>query len=262
MSVSIEKDGRIALVRFDRGDAINALSHALMGELTEAARSFEDDHETAVVILTGAQAIFTAGMDLKDPAVSGMRDLPLSERTRAADTGARMARAWGDLEPVTIAAIEGVCMGGGVVLAAMCDFRIGTEGNRFATPEVRRGLNMAWNSIPRLVSLVGPQVTRRMVIAGHELSGEEAFADGFVDALAEAGGSLDLARAWAEDMVADCPPVQLRMVKRQIANAAHGFDHALSALDRDQFLLALGSADAAEAASAFKEKRKPRYSGG
>ena len=69
--VSIEKglgpEGRIAVVRFDRGDGINALSPEALRQLTDAARSFEDDSKTSVVVLTGGAKAFTAGFDLKDP---------------------------------------------------------------------------------------------------------------------------------------------------------------------------------------------------
>src|SRR5204862_8189618 len=81
--VKIEKglgpDGRIAVVRFDRGDGINAMSPEAMRQLTDAARSFEDDGETSVVVLTGGAKSFTAGFDLKDPEGQSRKYMDLGE---------------------------------------------------------------------------------------------------------------------------------------------------------------------------------------
>ena len=76
-SITIERglgpEGRVAVVRFDRGDRLNALSQTAMRELRDAARSFEDDHATSAVVLTGTATAFSAGFDLKDPEASAAR---------------------------------------------------------------------------------------------------------------------------------------------------------------------------------------------
>ena len=81
--VNVEKgigpDGRVAVVRFDRGDNINALSHQAMRELRDVPRDFEDDLDTSVVILTGSAKAFSAGFDLKDPESRAREDLPIGE---------------------------------------------------------------------------------------------------------------------------------------------------------------------------------------
>ena len=92
--VKIEKghgpDGRIAVVRFDRGDAINALSPEAMRQLTNAARSFEDDADTSVVVLTGSATSFTAGFDLKDPEGRARKTMDLGTLRRHLKLGPRM----------------------------------------------------------------------------------------------------------------------------------------------------------------------------
>src|SRR5688572_20095566 len=96
--VSIERglgpDGRVALVRFDRGDGINALSPVAMRQLREAARSFEDDIETSVVVLTGNAQAFSAGFDLKDGERKAMAGEGLGALRRSIAIGPRMCRAW------------------------------------------------------------------------------------------------------------------------------------------------------------------------
>ena len=114
--VTIEKSGRIAIVRFDRGVRANPLSLQLMRDLTEAARSFETDTETSAVILTGG-ANFSMGFDLRDQEAAAMRAAPLAKRRMSVATGRRMCQAWADLQPLTISAINGWCVGGGAALA-------------------------------------------------------------------------------------------------------------------------------------------------
>jgi enoyl-CoA hydratase len=115
--VKVEKglgpDGRVAVVRFDRGDNINALSRQAMRELRDTPREFEDDLGTSVIVLTGSAKAFSAGFDLKDPESAACGKLPLGEALSQQRLGPRLCRAWEQLEQVTIAAIEGHCIGGG-----------------------------------------------------------------------------------------------------------------------------------------------------
>src|ERR1019366_9707844 len=104
--VTIEKglgpDGRIAVVRFDRGDGINALSPEALRQLTDAARGFEDDSETSVVVLTGGAKAFTAGFDLKDAEGRSRRAMDLGSLRRHLRLGPRLTRAWQEMEEITI----------------------------------------------------------------------------------------------------------------------------------------------------------------
>ena len=99
---------------------------------------------------------FCLGMDFKDEEVAKSATAGLAERRVALKTGPRMCRAWEELDPLTIVAIEGWCVGGGVALAVSCDLRIIGTGGHFYVPEVERGFNMSWGSVPRITNLVGP----------------------------------------------------------------------------------------------------------
>jgi enoyl-CoA hydratase/carnithine racemase len=96
--VTIEKglgpEGRIAVVRFDRGDGINALSPEALRQLTDAARSFEDDGDTSVVVLTGSAKAFSAGFDLKDAEGRSRKTMDLGSLRRHLKLGPRLSRAW------------------------------------------------------------------------------------------------------------------------------------------------------------------------
>ena len=256
-SITLERKGRIAVVRFDLGDGKNALSRHIMRELTVIARSFEDDVETSAVVLTGAAQVFTLGFDLRE---ASHADLGLAERRQRQALGARLCRAWEALEPMTFCAIEGWCVGGGVALMAALDLRIAGDGAHFYVPEIERGMNMSWQSVPRLVALMGPARTKRLTVMAERIDAARALAWGLVDEVVPASTAFDAAMAMAE-RVASLPPVQVRMCKEGVNLASTAFHHAVSATDRDQYLLAAQSEDYREGVRAFMEKRKPRYTG-
>jgi enoyl-CoA hydratase/carnithine racemase len=258
--VAIERRGRVAIVRFDRGDRANALSIEACRQLTAAARSFENDVEVSAVVLTGSAARFSNGADLKDPELAASRQLPMAQRRLRMQTGGRMCRAWEEIEALTIAAIEGWCVGGGAALAATCDLRVAADDAMFYVPEIERGMNLSWGAVPRLVHLIGPAKTKRLVILSEKVPAKRAAEWGFVDELSAPGASLAAALALAE-RAASLPPVQIRMIKQAINAAAFALDRAVSHADFDQFSLAASSGDFQEGLASFLEGRPPRYTG-
>jgi len=258
--VTIERDGRVAVVRFDRGDKSNALSFAVMEALTEAARELDRDPHLSAVVLTGAAGVFTLGFDLKDPATAEVRSAGLAEARLRLRVGRDLCEAWSRLEPMTVAAIEGWCVGGGVALAAACDLRVAARGATFYAAEVERAMNMSWGSVPRIAALVGPARAKRLLVLAEKVGAEAALEWGLADALAEDGKGEAEARVMA-DRIAAMPPVAVRMIKQGVERAAHPLADAVSAMDRDQFALAMRSGDFAEAVAAFFEGRTPEYKG-
>ncbi|MEL7541581.1 MAG: enoyl-CoA hydratase/isomerase family protein, partial [Pseudomonadota bacterium] len=154
-SVELTRDGTIAIVTLDRGDGRNALSLKVMQALIDAAQYLISDTESNIVVLTSRGA-FTAGADLKDPERAEMRHKSRLEQRQSLKLGPDMCAAWEALEQITIAAIEGYCIGGGVALAVACDHRIVAEDAFFRLPEIPLGMNMSWQTNPRTVALVGP----------------------------------------------------------------------------------------------------------
>jgi enoyl-CoA hydratase/carnithine racemase len=263
--VSIEKglgpEGRIAVVRLDRSDKINALSPAVMRELRAAAQSFEDDPATSVVILTGNAHVFSAGFDLKDPEGKARTAKGLGERRAALQVGPRMCRAWWDMEQVTIAAIEGPCIGGGVALAASLDFRFCGAGAHFRVPEVALGMNMSWGSLPRLLALMGPARTKQSIILAEDrISSADASEWGLVEKVVPDGEALKVAMAFA-NRIAALPPIPVSMVKTSINRLSGALDDLAAHMDTDQFALTNLTEDHKEGVDAFLQRRKPRFRG-
>jgi enoyl-CoA hydratase/carnithine racemase len=254
-------DGRVAVVRFDRRDGINALSPEALRQLTRAARSFEDDAETSVVVLTGSANAFSAGFDLKDAEGRARREMDIGALRRHLKLGPRLTRAWQEMEQVTIAAIEGFCIGGGVALAVALDFRVMARNAHMRVPEIGLGMNMSWQSVPRMLHLIGPARTKQAVILADErISAREAHEWGLVEEVAEPGKALDVAMALAEK-VARQPPISVAMTKLTVNRLAHALDDLASHMDGDQFALASMTEDHAEGVAAFRERRKPKFKG-
>ena len=261
--VSIERGlgphGRVAVVRFDRGIRANPLSTEAMRQLRRAAESFEDDIKTSVVILTGNGQAFSAGADLKD--ANRRADASIAERIHRQRNGPKMCAAWERMEQVTIAAIEGFAIGGGAALAVSLDFRFCGRSAHFRIPEVELGMNMSWGSIPRMVALMGPARTKQAVIlASDRIGAEQALAWGLVEEVVEDGQALAASMAFAA-RIAEQPPLPVRMSKTTVNRVTFALSDAISHMDPDQNVLSALTEDYAEGTAAFRERRKPRFTG-
>lgn len=256
----VEENGPTAVVRIARPDARNALSRRLMRELLAVARALKTRTDLQAIVLAGAPTYFTAGADLKDPERTERGRRTVLERREEARLGPDMCKAWEDLEQVTIAAIEGYCVGGGVALAVACDFRIAAETASLRLPEVPLGMNMSWGAVPRIVALVGPARAKHFVLFGEALDAATARHWGMVDEVVSSGRAETVALEWAAK-AADLPPVAMRIAKQAINATSGALNAATAFADRDQFLLATSMNDVAEGVRAFVEKRKGKFTG-
>jgi enoyl-CoA hydratase len=258
--LTTSREDRVMTVRFDSGNKVNSLNNALMRELTELAQQLQNDCELSAIILSGQDTIFSAGMDLKDPQGAAVATMTTAEQRALVQVGPRMCAAWEALEPITIAAIEGWCIGGGMALVSACDWRVAAQDASLYVPELRLGMNMSWQSVPRFVNLIGPAKTKELLILAEPVPAEQAKDWGLVDHLCPSGQALVKARELA-DKVGAMPPIPVRMTKLAINNSANALNNATSFMDADQFLLTQTTADAREGALAFFEKRPPVFKG-
>lgn len=255
-----ESEG-VVLARLNRPEQRNALNPRLITELTDFARAHRTRVDLRAIVLAGGPDWFSAGADLSATSVRGELPKPsllaLREMVLA---GPDMCRAWEEIEPATIAAIEGFCVGGACALSLCCDFRIMGASGMMRLPEVPLGMNMSWRSLPRIATLAGPSRAKRFAIFGEPADAQTLARWGMVDEVVDAGKADETAMAWARKLAA-LPPLPVRMTKEAINASSNANHHATSFMDRDQFLLTFGTEDLREGIEAFFSKRKPRFTG-
>jgi enoyl-CoA hydratase/carnithine racemase len=196
-TLEVETEGAIGRLTLNRPDKLNPLSVQTLTELAAAARAFDEQPDVKVVIVTGAGRAFSAGADLSS--FSGAQQVSTRE---AADRGREMADALEGMRALSIAAIRGWCVGGGLVLAAACDLRLAADDARFSIPEVDLGIPLAWGGIPRLVREIGPALTKELVLTCRPFDAEEARAAGFLNRLVPADELDDAVWALATSLTA------------------------------------------------------------
>jgi enoyl-CoA hydratase/carnithine racemase len=251
--VDVRADGPVCVVTLRREAKLNALSTALEGALDEALGSAAVRAARAVVI-TGGERAFSAGAD-----VGEMRDLDPAAILDYDRTPGGVYERVAALPVPTIAAIAGWCLGGGLELALACDFRVAEEDATLGLPEVAIGILPSSGGTHRLVRLVGAARAKELVLLRDRVTAAEAAALGVVTEVVATGGALDRARAMARRL-ADLPPLAVSVAKQAVDAMADGRDAALL-IERLDYGMLAQTADAAEAASAFTEKRQPRFRG-
>lgn len=250
-TVQVERNGRVAVVRMNRPERRNALSIEFMRALTRTADALRDDDVVDVVLLTGAPAWFSAGADLKDEARWAIADQPLQVQREVNQVGYRMARAWEELPQITIAAIEGYAIGGGLALALACDWRVMAQDAFVSLPEIELGLPLTWGTLPRLIALAGPSRAKRLTILCERIGAPEALQMGLVDYAVPSGTALE--KAWdIGRRVVEMPQPPVRMSKETINATAYALAHLASHAGADQFNLSSGSEEAKTARGRFR----------
>lgn len=214
MSILVERRGPTAYVRLDRPEKRNALDGTTWLGLRDAVRGLADDAEVGVAVLEAAGPVFSAGLDRSEPGADGS----YQARRLAA---ARWQRLLDDIEAlpqVTIAAVRGAAVGGGLVLTLACDLRVATESTVFRLPELSLGVPPAWGSGARLVRTVGLSRARDLVLGGATMTAAEALASGLVQRVV-ADDALDDAVAALVEHLTKVPVAVLSQTKQALAQA-------------------------------------------
>ena len=245
--------GAAATLELHRPARRNAFSADLMREMIDCAGELAGRRDVDAVIVAGAGSCFSAGADLKDSS-RWAGGAPLLEQREIAGLGQRMARAWEELPQITIAAIEGYAIGGGLALAVALDWRVMARDAFVSLPEIGLGIPLTWGTLPRLVNLVGPARAKRLAILGERISADSALAMGLVDEVCEPGQCLHAARSLAQKVLQK-PRHSVRMTKETV-NAYAGIGaHAVSHMAHDQLELAAATPESREARDAATRAR-------
>lgn len=256
-TITIDTDARgVATLTLARPDKHNALSAAMIAELTEAVGRLGRDPAVRVVVLTGAGASFCAGGDLDWMRAQIAADG--ASRARAATALARMLQAINTCPRPVIGRVQGNAFGGGVGLMAVCDVAIAVAGARFGLTETRLGLIPATIG-PYVLARMGEAMARRVFMSARVFGAGEAVRLGLL-AAAVAPEALDAAVAAEVAPYLDCAPGAVAAAKALARRLGAPIDDATIALTIDALVRRWESPEAAEGIAAFFEKRRPGWS--
>jgi enoyl-CoA hydratase/carnithine racemase len=248
-----EFSGRLATLWLERPERRNAFSADLMREMIASAQELSSRRDLDAIIVAGGGGCFSAGADLKD-STRWAGGAALLEQREIAGLGFRMARAWEELPQVTIAAIEGYALGGGLALAVALDWRVIARDAFVSLPEISLGIPLTWGTLPRLVNLVGPAKTKRLAILCERVGAEQALAMGLVDEVCEKSRAVETAQQLAA-LVLQKPKHSVLMTKEAV-NAYAGIGaHAVSFMAHDQLELAAASPESRAARERALKKK-------
>jgi len=259
--LKIERANHIAIVIFNRPEKLNTLSIDFMSEIIIAAQEFNNDGQTRVVIFTGASENFSCGVDLTDPELmDGMSSGTRLMKNRFLKQGPKMIREIYEMSQITIAAVNGVAIGGGACIAAACDFRIGADDCKIGYPEINLGMNLSWKALPMCVNLIGPVRAKQMVILGKKEEASTLLDWGFLDKTVPSKDLLSAADEMAQEYAAKAP-LAAQMIKQSVNAISSAMDQAIMHMDADQYQLTTDSNDFKEGVQAFFDKRTPEFKG-
>ncbi len=231
--VRIEHRGGVAIVRLDR-PKVNALSRQVLLELAEAVRQLHEDPPGAVVVW-GGERVFAAGADIHELE---------SARSGAASGDFRIALdLLAALPRLTIAAVNGVALGGGCELALACDLRIAASDARLGQPEILLGIIPGGGATQRLARAIGPARAKELILTGRQVDAEEALAIGLVQRVVEPGGVLDSALELAATVAAGARAAQA-LAKEAVDRGLDGPLEAGLDLEQQLFAAAMSTQDA------------------
>lgn len=258
--LSIETQGFVKIISFNRSEKANSLSIDFMKEITDCAQQLSKDVNTRVVVFRGEGKHFCTGADLGDPKQIERTEKSMLEKLRYLDEGPNMIKAIYQIPQITIAALKGKSLGGGACIASACDFRIGASNCEVGYPEANYGMNLSWLGLPLCVHLVGPAKAKRLVVLGKHEQAQDLLQWGFIDDLT-APEELDSYCLQYAQEYSKQPPIAAQMIKRSVNQIVSALDQAIMHMDKDQFLLSNLSEDYREGLVAFLQQREAKFTG-
>lgn len=252
MILERERRGRVEILTLNRPDVRNAMSPELSLAIEETLDELEADRDVWAVVITGAGPVFCAGADLKVISEGGGAGIN-------APKGGFGGLVQRDFPKPVIAAVNGAAVAGGFELVLACDLVVAAEGAVFGLPESKRGLLAAAGGPLRLAKRVPLATALEIVMTGDPITASRAYELGLVNRVVPAHTIVDEAVALAE-LIGENSPTAVRAARRLVREAvdmteAEGFRRTNELAGE-----VVGSGDAIEGATAFVEKRAPRWS--
>lgn len=252
--VKVAVEERVATVTIDH-PPVNALNRQTLQELDRMLDELRADAGVKVVIVTGGGSFaFVAGADIKEVSQLGSAQAAHELAALGQTVFLKLQR----LGKPVIAAINGVCLGGGLELAMACHLRLSGDRARFGQPEVNLGIIPGWGGTQRLPRLIGKAKATEWILTGDLVTAHEAHRLGLVNHLVPQDQVLKAARDLARKLAAKGAIA----VAQSLWAIEEGFDHPLEeglAKEAEAFRLVAASEDSREGVRAFLEKRQPQF---
>lgn len=254
--ISVERRDEIAIVSLNRPDKLNAISRAMLRQLTDIFKTFADDTSLRAIILTGAgDKAFSAGTDLAE-----LIEVSAEHAREVADGGQQLCNDVENCPVPVIAAINGIAAGAGCELALAAHLRIASPNASFSLPEIKLGIIPGYGGTQRLAREVGQGRALEIMLTARTVPSEEALRIGLISRLAPAAGLLPEAISLANEIAA-LAPLAIRACLQAVTKGTELPLHEGLALEADLFASLFATQDMREGTRAFLEKRKPVFKG-
>ncbi|HVY00567.1 MAG TPA: enoyl-CoA hydratase [Pseudorhodoplanes sp.] len=251
-TIIVETRGRVAVIRLNRPQALNALNSKLIGELAAAIDALEADAQVGCLVLTGSEKAFAAGADIKE-----MADKTFMQAFMEDFCGGAWDRVSRTRKPI-IAAVAGFALGGGCELAMQCDMIIAADNARFGQPEIKLGVIPGVGGTQRLVRAVGKSKAMDLCLTGRMMDAAEAERSGLVARVVPLANLMDETLKAAETIASMSMPSV--MACKEAINRA--FEVSLAEgirFERRVFHPLFATLDQKEGMAAFIEKRPAKF---
>ena len=252
MAIELKRAEEFAVITLNRPDALNALSFALIKELSRVLDDVATSDARAVLITGAGEKAFCAGADIKE-----LMGRTLIEQKRGGELGQSVFAKLESLAMPSVAIINGYAFGGGLELALACTLRIATRNAKMGLPEIKLGVIPGYGGTQRLPRAVGEGRAMEMILSGRTVDVDEAHRIGLVQRIVD-GDPLTAGMAYAREFSGYSLPV-LGFARSAVSRA---LDTPLAEglkIEADLSTLAFQTKDAQEGMSAFAEKRKARF---
>jgi enoyl-CoA hydratase len=255
--LEVDEESGVALLTINRADKLNALNRTLLSELSLALDEVAEDERVRALVITGAGSkAFVAGADIAE--IAALED---------DEAGVEFARygqgIFSQIErlPIpVIMAINGYALGGGCELALAGDMRIASENAQLGQPEVNLGVIPGYGGTQRLARIIGRDRAKSLIFTGERVGAEEAYRLGLVDRIVPQAELVDEAIKVARNLAGKAPRA-IALAKMAINEGISlPLDEAIE-LEAQLFGQAAATQDRREGATAFLEKRQPKWSG-
>lgn len=250
-NIIFEKEENIAIITFNRPEAMNALNNQTRAEFGQAIEDVAADDEIKVLILTGSGKSFVAGSDIKE----------FNKTTPyAAHNIMRLGEKVEKLEKPVIAAVNGFCLGGGCEIAMGCDIIIASEKAKFGQTEINIGIIPGGGGTQRLQRLIGPCRAKELIFTGEIIRAEEADRIGLVNRVVPMDELMPAAKELA-GKIATKSAAALKLAKTAINRGMQTNLESGLKYEYELYSLSLSLEDKEEGVNAFLEKRAPKFVG-